>query len=440
LAYAAGRRNGDLRTTVSAAHKPSGVRCGLAAVPVPWAAMGEVVDHQPFWDRFASKWGRLPWGLSWRRDVALPVVVGVLQIAGGVGSAWHHQHHQVDVGAINWVLLMVGPLALVARRRHPVAVLWVTFAATLGSSGQWAGYLSLIVAFFTAATGGHRRAAWSVVVVGYVCSNWLGPLVYGQPVASLDQALLLAAWLLVLVVVAEIRRMYLENLAKARAARELEGQRRAGEERLRIARDLHDMIGHNISLINVQAGVGLDLMDTHPEQARASLTAIKTVSKEARTMLMALRQAGEDVPRSPAPGLERLPELLDLTRAAGLSVTEEVTGERRPLPSAVDVAAYRIVQESLTNVARHAGPATALVRLSYEPDHLCVEVRDNGRATAGNGKSAAGSGSGIAGMRERAAILGGQLEAGPRPGGGFAVKADLPLSTPMPLGPLGDRS
>ena len=126
---------------------------------------------------------------------------------------------------------------------------------------------------------------------------------------------------------AEIRRMYLENLAKARAARELEGQRRAGEDRLRIARDLHDMIGHNISLINVQAGVGLDLMDTHPEQARASLTAIKTVSKEAleelRTMLVALRQAGEDVPRSPAPGLERLPELLDLTRAAGLSVTEE---------------------------------------------------------------------------------------------------------------------
>ena len=234
--------------------------------------MGEVVDHQPFWDRFASKWGRLPWGLSWRRDVALPVVVGVLQIAGGVGSAWHHQHHQVDVGAINWVLLMVGPLALVARRRHPVAVLWVTFAATLGSSGQWAGYLSLIVAFFTAATGGHRRAAWSVVVVGYVCSNWLGPLVYGQPVASLDQALLLAAWLLVLVVVAEIRRMYLENLAKARAAQaNSRANGSASEERLRMARDLHDVIGHNISLINVQASVGLDLMDSQPEQARASL-------------------------------------------------------------------------------------------------------------------------------------------------------------------------
>ena len=298
--------------------------------------MGEVVDQQPPLSRFALKWTRLPWGLSWRQDVALPVVVGLLQVAAGVAAAWHHHDHQVDIGAVNWVLLVVGPLALVARRRHPVAVLWVTFAATLGSSGEWAGYLSLIVAFFSAATTGHRRAAWTVVVVGFVCSNWLAPLVYGEPVASADQALLLAAWLLVLVVVAEIRRLYLENVAKAKAARALDDQRRASEERLRIARDLHDVIGHNISLINVQAGVGLDLMDTHPEQARSSLAAIKTVSKEAldelRTMLVALRQAGEDVPRAPAPGLERLPELLDLTRAAGLSVTSEVTGQPRPVP------------------------------------------------------------------------------------------------------------
>ncbi len=220
----------------------------------------------------------------------------MLQVAAGLAAAWHHQHHQVDIGAVNWVLLVVGPLALVARRRHPVAVLWVTFAATLGSSGEWAGYLSLIVAFFSAATTGHRRAAWTVVVVGFVCSNWLGPLVYGEPVASPEQALLLAAWLLVLVVVAEIRRLYVENVAKAKAARDLDDQRRASEERLRIARDLHDVIGHNISLINVQAGVGLDLMDTHPEQARASLAAIKTVSKEAleelRTMLVALQASG----------------------------------------------------------------------------------------------------------------------------------------------------
>ena len=400
--------------------------------------MGEVVDQHPLLSRLALKWTRLPWGLSWRQDVALPVVVGVLQVAAGLAAAWHHDDHQVDIGAVNWVLLVVGPLALVARRRHPVAVLWVTFAATLGSSGEWAGYLSLIVAFFSAATTGRRRAARAVVVVGFVCSNWLAPLVYGEPVASADQALLLAAWLLVLVVIAEIRRLYLENVAKAKAARALDDQRRASEERLRIARDLHDVIGHNISLINVQAGVGLDLMDTHPEQARSSLAAIKTVSKEAldelRTMLVALRQAGEDVPRAPAPGLERLPELLDLTRAAGVSVRSEVTGQPRPVPTAVAVAAYRIVQESLTNVARHAGPASAIVRLSYQPDRLVVEVLDNGRAPAANGKPAPGSGTGIAGMRERAAIVGGQLEAGPRPRGGFEVAAELPLGPPEPTG------
>ena len=221
------------------------------------------------------------------------------------------------------------------------------------------------------------------------------------------------------------------NSVKAQAARELDDRRRASEERLRIARDLHDVIGHNISLINVQAGVGLDLMDAQPEQARASLAAIKTVSKEAleelRTMLGALRQAGDEVPRAPAPGLDRVPELVDLTRTAGLTVKAEVVGVPRPVPTTVDVAAYRIVQESLTNVARHAGSATATVRVSYQAESLLVEVLDNGRALNSNGKPTPGSGTGIAGMRERAATVGGQLEAGPRPGGGFAVKASLPL-------------
>ena len=150
-----------------------------------------------------------------------------------------------------------------------------------------------------------------------------------------------------------------------------------------MARDLHDVIGHNISLINVQAGVGLDLMDTHPEQARAALAAIKTVSKDAldelRTMLAALRQGDEDAPRAPAPGLDRLDELVELTRAAGIPVTVQTVGEARPLPAAVDLAAYRIVQESLTNVARHAGPATATVRLTHGPDGLDIEVCDDGQ-------------------------------------------------------------
>src|SRR5581483_2266192 len=170
-------------------------------------------------------------------------------------------------------------------------------------------------------------------------------------------------------------RIRAERAAVTRAGRLIEQRRRRSEERLRIARDLHDVIGHNISLINVQASMGLDLMDSQPAQARAALAAIKSASKEAleelRAMLTTLRQDDEDAaavaaaaaaPLAPAPGLDRLPELIDLTRAAGLSVEVEGAGQPPPLPAAVHVAAYRIIQESLTNVARHAGRARVWVR------------------------------------------------------------------------------
>jgi signal transduction histidine kinase len=199
-----------------------------------------------------------------------------------------------------------------------------------------------------------------------------------------------------------------------------------------MARDLHDVIGHNISLINVQAAVGLDLMDSQPDQARAALAAIKVVSKEAlnelRTMLTALREDDEDAPRSPAPGLTRLPELVDLTRAAGLSVSIEVRGDVVALPTPVDLA------ESLTNVARHAGPVAATVRLTYETSLLVIEVVNYRRVVvsagppaAAAGPPAAAAGSGIIGMRERASALGGTLRAGPRAPGGFRVTARLPF-------------
>ncbi len=190
------------------------------------------------------------------------------------------------------------------------------------------------------------------------------------------------------------------------------------------------MIGHDISLINVQASMGLDLMDSQPEQARAALSAIKSASKEAleelRTMLTALRQDDDVAPRSPAPRLDRLPELIELTRAAGLSVEVEVAGKAPPLPAAVHLAAYRIIQESLTNVARHAGRARVTVRVTYHDADVHVEIDDDGKAPSG-GAAATGTGSGITGMRERAAALGGDLSAGFRHGGGFRVSARLPV-------------
>ena len=384
------------------------------------------------WRERATSWAR---GLAWRRDLVLPAVLLIVQLAGAAATAGHWHHRRLtNLDPADWFLLVVGPLALVARRRHPVLVLWVAFAATLTPSGSWFAYLSLIVAFVVAATGGHRLAAWLVIVVGYVSSLWISPLVYGNPTASATGALLLAAWLVVLVIAAEAVRMRNERAAERQAARQIDQRRRASEERLRMARDLHDVIGHNISLINVQAGVGLDLIESRPEQARAALAAIKTVSKEAldelRSMLDALRQDGDEAPRSPAPGLARVPELVELTRAAGLTIEVTTIGERRPLSTATDLAAYRIIQESLTNVARHAGPVAVSVRVAYGDDSLLVEVADNGRPRSTDNKAGPGSGSGIAGMRERATTLGGTFSAGYRPDGGFAVTAHLPIGVP----------
>ena len=370
-------------------------------------------------------------GLDWRHDLALPMVLLVLQLGGAAATAAGHHGPAEHLGAADWLLLIVGPLSLLFWRRWPVAVLWVAFAATLAPSGARSANLSLIAAFFLAATSGHRYAAWVVIAVGYLSSVWLAPLVFGNRGVSLAFALALAGWLAVLVIAAEVVRLRRERAAEARSARAVDARRRATEKRLHMARDLHDVIGHNISLINVQAGVGLDLMDTQPEAARAALGAIYMASKEAldelRAMLAALRNSEEDAPRAPTPGLARLDELVELTRAAGIAVVVQTIGECRALPAALDLAAYRIVQESLTNVARHAGPTTATVRLVYGADGLDIDVSDDGKAAMGNGGRLPGTGSGIGGMRERAVALGGRLTAGPRDGGGFIVSAHLPL-------------
>ncbi|MBV9793936.1 MAG: sensor histidine kinase [Actinobacteria bacterium] len=384
---------------------------------------------------YVAGWAGGRRGRDWRRDLVVPAVVLVLQVAGTFGVRQHHP--AAGQGALDWLLLAAGPLALTVRRFHPVAVLWTTLAATLSPSGSPAANFSLVVAFFAAVQSGHRRAAWTAIVAGYAGAVWLQPLAFGRPFGSLTFALLLGAWLLVLAIAAEAVRLRRERLAAARTARHLDERRQASEERLQMARDLHDVIGHNISLISVQAAVGLDLMDSDPEQARAALTAIRSVSREAlgelRSMLATLRQPGEQPPTAPTPGLARLPELTGLTRAAGLPVRTEVTGRARPLPAAADLAAYRIVQESLTNVARHAAPATATVRLGYQAAGIRVEIVDDGSPRPGRRPTAgtiAGAGSGIAGMTERAAALGGRLTAGPRAGGGWAVTAWLPAEEP----------
>ena len=390
----------------------------------PDAALAGWVSRAPSWPRT----------LSLRRDLALPLVLLAVQLTGTAiaGKTAHLFDPQRPLEAVDWVLLAVGPVALVARRRHPVPVLWVCFAATLTPSASGFAHVSLIVAFFVAATAGKRYSAWLVLALSFVWTIWLAPLVYGYAVPPANDALLLAGWLLAVVIAAEATRIRAERAAATRASRQIDQRRHQSEERLRVARDLHDVIGHNISLINVQASMGLDLMDSQPEQARAALSAIKSASKEAleelRTMLTTLRRDDDDAPRSPAPGLDRLPELIELTRAAGLSVEVEVAGKAPPLPTAVHLAAYRIIQESLTNVARHAGRARVTVRVTYDDADVHVEIDDDG-ALPSEGAAAIGTGSGITGMRERATALGGDLSAGFRRGGGFRVSARLPVGS-----------
>jgi signal transduction histidine kinase len=369
---------------------------------------------------------------GWRLDLAIVFAVGVVQILGTHGAA-QGQPEREPLEALAYTLLAAGPIALLARRRFPVGVYAFVFCATLAYSliGYPRGpiFLSLIVAFFTVVLTGHRLAAVLGLVSGYVGFLWLPYLLDREEAPTLGASLGLAAWLLVLLSAAEFIRVRRERTREAERIREEEARRRASEERLRIARELHDALGHNISLINVQAGVALHVNEDLPDQARSALDAIRQASKDAltelRSVLEILREGDEKAPRSPTPTLSRLDNLVSQAAAAGLTVRTETVGEPRPLPFGVDVAAFRIVQEALTNVARHAGPAAATVRVAYGDRQLTVQVDDDGRGPSQPAKP--GTGKGILGMRERVAALSGELEAGPRPGGGFRIRALFPL-------------
>ena len=377
-------------------------------------------------------------------DVALALAVAVVQVAGTF-LAGRHQADRESFDVLAGALLLAGPAALVVRRHVPVAVYVTAFASTLAylSLGYPRGpiFFSLIVAFLTVVLAGHRVVGWSGLAAGYVAF-----MLADGDVPGWIPAVGLAAWLLVLAAAGEGLRIRRDRAEEAARTREEEARRRAGEERLRIARELHDVLAHNISLISVQAGVALHLMDEQPDQARTALTAIKAASKDAlgelRSVLDVLRMTGpggrsmsdvdEGAPRAPTAGLEGLDRLVSAAAAAGLGVRVLTEGTPRPLPPSVDLAAFRIVQEALTNVTRHAGQATATVVLAYGDDGLTVSVDDDGRGASG---TSAGGGNGIRGMRERAAALGGELEAGPKPGGGFRVTASLPARPARQAGP-----
>ncbi len=374
----------------------------------------------------------------WAADVAITLVVTLAQLgATHAAGAWH-RGAAASPGWPVYLLVAVAGLALIARRRYPVAVLAVSLGATLGAgafTGNGMIWIALIVAFVNAVLAGKRLAAVASLVIGYVVSFWpvwrLGTPGYG----SIAVAVGVAAWMLVILAAAEFVRMRRLRGTELAASRADQLRRQASEERMRIARDLHDVVTHNISVINVQAGTALHLMDRQPERAREALTAIHEVSKQAltelRSVLGVLRADGEIAPRGPSPRLDQLGDLLTTVRGTGLQARLQIRGDQRPVPASVDLAAYRIIQEALTNTARHSASRAASVLVSYEADGLLLRIDDDGPARS---ERPGGAGNGITGMAERASALGGRLSAGRRDDGGFRVAAWLPAQPDEPAG------
>ncbi|MFC4124354.1 sensor histidine kinase [Nocardia rhizosphaerae] len=402
------------------------------------------------------------------RDWSLAAVVAIVQFAASSGADTH-QTGVRSLDAFAYLLLLAGPIALGFRRLLPVPVLLVTlFAAlvyVLRDYGYGPIFLSLVIAFLTAAVRGPRRRTYPIIAVGFLLLVWPLPALLGRDTGSW-QVFGLLAWLGVLIGVAEgIRsrrtvRLAREQLAEAVRRDEQARQARAAcEERLAITGELHDVLAHSLSLINTQSSVALELFDRKPQQAAAALATIKTTSKEAltevRTLLHTIH-AGEPAspiaaaetavadapvpapaPQPPRPArhtppasLEDLDGLLAPARATGLAVETKIIGTPKKLPDVIDVAAARIVGESLSNVVRHAPGATATITLRYTPASVDITV-DNTRPTGVAARGGPG-GNGIIGMRERAHALGGALTAGPRPSGGFRVAARLPAQVRTP--------
>jgi signal transduction histidine kinase len=342
---------------------------------------------------------------------------------------------------VDYVLLLGGTLVLAARRHAPRTTLLITVIGMVGYSLRVAPdpvvAVPVLIALYTVVEAGHRLLAIAAAVplVAGTVANSLANAQGRTPREAIQAAILPVGWFVAAVVAGEVSRhrgAYLRQVeqraADAERTREEVALRRAEQERLRIARELHDSLTHSISIIKVHAGVAVHLARKRGEPIPEALLAIQAASadatRELRDTLHVLRNENDG---SPSCGLPRLPELVAQTREAGLPVELNVTGQKRDLPAEVDRAAYRIVQEALNNVARHAGPATASVTIEHGQDAVTVRVDDDGGATT---DTPLVPGVGLIGMRERVTALGGRLSAAPRPQGGFTVHAVLPLPGP----------
>lgn len=343
----------------------------------------------------------------------------MVEIFGSFGAA-HGQTNRHDLNALGIALLVVGAGSLGFRYTSPL----ITLAVAAASVDLYIGlgypfgpvFLSLVIATFSAVQRGDRRKTRVIAVIGYVgffVASLFDP--HGGPSLWL-RLLLVAGWVSAVLGISEVVRARTEQF---RLRRETE----QSEQRLRIAQELHDVLAHNISLINVQASVALHLLDEQPEQARPALANIKQASHDAlgelRSALDLLRN-GSATPYSPAPTLDDINALIDGVRVSGLHIEYELVPAPYAVPQNVQVTLFRVVQEALTNITRHAHAQRAHISISFDATGATIDVADDGIG------GAAIPGNGTTGMRERVESLGGTLEIGPKPEGGFRVHAHIP--------------
>lgn len=371
--------------------------------------------------RAQSQWARLAWDVG-------PVVVLFLASAFTTESR--------DPREPLAYLLLVLPLAF--RRISPfgalLAVSFLTVATSRDLSAPWIQVAAVALASFTTGdSGGDRvRSALGVIAVaGLMSIGFLAQDAQAFESLVLPFVIVVPAWLLGDVV--RTRRVEAERRAEAgaRAIRETEERLRAAaaEERRHMARELHDVVAHGVSVMLIQAGAARQVIHTAPDRATDSILTVESTGREVmaelRRLLGVLNDDGEATGLAPQPGIDQLGPLVDRVRQAGLPAELEIDGTPRALPTSLDVTAYRIVQEALTNALRYARRARTLVHVVYDDEVLRLEILDDG--PAGDAAGSDGTGRGLVGMQERATIVGGRLEAGPRLGGGYAVRAWLPM-------------